>query len=272
MTDPNGLVDNDLTYRLKQRVGGYGRLLRWYRRLRPRWLWRRTSPLGAATIRFVDEYGLEVRGGAFKGMAYPPSAVGVAGFLPAKLLGCYETEVMEALETVTDVEVFVDIGSGDGYYPVGMGLRFPNAELVAFEADDRDRRLSRELARLNEVTVTVRGVAGPAELNQALPDSGRLLILCDIEGAEREVLDPTAVPALREAHMIVELHPEVVPEIEEILRRRFSETHHIDLVHGRDRSIERPELASWAPALANCAVSDGRATHGLWMVLVPERR
>jgi hypothetical protein len=270
MNDPNGLISPDYRSRLRQRIGGYSRALRWYRRLRPDWLWRLTSPLGAATAKYVKENDLVVRRGPFEGMLFPPAAVGASGFLPAKLLGCYEEEVLGALGSFSAVDTFVDLGSGDGYYPVGMRRRFPDAAVVGFESDAGDRELAARLAAVNGVSVDVRGTADADSLNGVLPGSGTALLLCDIEGAEREVLDPGVVPRLRDTHLVVELHPHLVADVEAVLTERFRASHAIEIVHGRDRSADLPELRSWPPQEANYAITDGRRRHGIWMVAVPQ--
>lgn len=36
----------------------------------------------------------------------------------------------------------------------------------------------------------------------------RVFVLCDIEGGEAAVLDPTVAPALRDFDLLVETHPE----------------------------------------------------------------
>jgi hypothetical protein len=244
-------------------------LLRWYRRFRPRWFWKATSPLGAVTLRYVDQFGLSVRRGPFAGLTFPPKAVGASGFLPAKLLGCYEAEVVETILSLDAPDTFVDIGSGDGYYPVAIARLNPRAKVIGFETDGRERRLAGELTSLNGVSVDLYATATASALNTQLPHDGGLLILCDIEGAEDQVLEPQVVPRLREASMIVELHPRVVPDIEAKLRARFEATHKIRMVHEKDRSIDLPELSGWSPADANYAVTDGRPEHGLWMVLEP---
>src|SRR5262249_27350513 len=105
--------------------------------------------------------------------------------------------------------------------------------------------------------------------NGALPAAGTAVLLCDIEGAEREVLDPEAVPRLREAHLVVELHPHLVADVEEVLTERFQSSHAIEIVHGADRSADLPELRSWPPEEANYAIPDGRRRHGIWMVAAP---
>lgn len=266
---PTGLVPRrGVRPWLRRRLGGYSPLLRWYKRLRPQWAWERLNPSGKATARFVSEHGLTVRYGPFAGMVYPADAVGRVAVLPSKLLGTYEPELGPHVQAVgANADVFVDLGSGDGYYCVGFGRLFPQATVIGYEMDDGERALAARLALLNGVSVEFRGIADEATLN-SLP-AGRLLLMADIEGAEYELLDPDRFPRLREASIIVEVHPIPHPDIVDVLHARFAATHSITDVAGRPKSIALPELDGWDRGLASMAVSEGRTGYGQWLILTP---
>ena len=253
---------------LVRAFGGYAAPVRWYRRLRPRWLWERGHPNGKATRRYVAEHGLIVRSGPFAGLIYPPAAIGRASFLPTKLLGAYEAELTPVLADATGFDLFVDIGSGEGYYCVGFKRRYPATHVIGYETDRFERALSVKLAKVNGVGIETRGTADHHALN-TLP-GGRLLLMTDVEGYERELADPAAVPRLRDATMIIEAHPEVHPDIIDLLTMRFRTSHDIELVRGRPKQAgDFPQLAHWDPALAPYAISEGRASDPLWLVLRP---
>ena len=55
-------------------------------------------------------------------------------------------------------------------------------------------------------------------------------MLCDIEGAERELLDPEAAAALRGMDLIVESHDCVAAGTTRLLTARFQSTHAITVV------------------------------------------
>jgi hypothetical protein len=247
---------------------GYSGALRWYRRLRPRWLWERINPLGRATRRYVREHGLAVRRGPFAGLVYPAAAIGNVSFLPAKLLGCYERELSPVLARAPDFDVFVDIGSGDGYYSVGVKRLSPRTQVIGYETDRAERRLAAQLAARNAVTIDLRGSADHDALN-GLP-AGRMMLLADVEGYEYELVDPVVVPRLLDAAMIIELHLPAHPDIVEVLSARFGGSHHIELVTGGTKDIRRyPELAGWETSQASYAISEGRIDTGSWLVLQP---
>jgi len=198
-------------------------------------------------------------------MRYPRSAIGRISFLPTKLLGCYEPDLAPVFADAAGFDVFVDVGSADGYYCVGFKRRFPHTHVIGFETDRFQRRLSHKLARLNGVTVDARGTADQRALD-ALPP-GRLLLMTDIEGYEYELLNPATLPMLHAATMIIEAHRKVHPDVVEVLSSRFEHSHTIQLVHARPRKTsDYQELAGWKDDMARLALFDAQS---LWLVLRP---
>ena len=73
----------------------------------------------------VKKYGLQVRGGPFKGMNYiqiPPYRA-----LPGKLLGFYEQELIPAVEETLkrSYDMIINVGSAEGYYSSRLCPRLP---------------------------------------------------------------------------------------------------------------------------------------------------
>jgi hypothetical protein len=209
-----------------------------------------------------------VRSGPFAGLVYPASAIGNVSFLPAKLLGAYESDLAPILAGADGFDVFADVGSGEGYYCVGFKRRFPDTRVIGYETDRFERHASLALAKTNGVVIETRGTADHGALN-ALP-AGRLLLMTDVEGYEYELADPAAVPRLREASMIIEAHPAVHPNVVDVLVARFSATHDVELIAGHAKDAgEQAELAGWEASLAARAISEGRDADPLWLVLRP---
>lgn len=258
-----------IAYRIRAALGGYSPLVRFYHSHRPTWLWVRLHALGRVTRRFVAEHGTRVQGGGFAGLEYGDTALGHVSFLPAKLMGSYEPKVVSTLiELGADADLFVDIGSGEGYFCVGMARAHPHLRVIGFELTNSEREFSRRLAAANGVEIEVQ--AGADTTSFAAFPPGRGLVLVDVEGYEAQLLDPAKAPRLLDLTLVVELHEPDAPGIEDLLRSRFERSHEIDVIEAdRDDPSAHREVAGWPAQDALLAVTDGRGYLGRWMVLVP---
>lgn len=167
----------------------------------------------------------QVSGGPFVGMTYDLRAS--EGGFPARLLGAYEASLHPVIEGVIAARParILDIGCAEGYYAVGLARRLPGTQVIARDADPRARALCAELARRNGVAarVEVGGLLTQADLH-ALTGPGTF-VLCDIEGAEDDLLDPVRAPALRRTDILVEVHEGMVPGLTDRLTARFAPSH-----------------------------------------------
>jgi hypothetical protein len=266
----DGLIpESSLLGRIAGALGGYSPILRWYRALRPRWLWLRLDPIGRATHRYLKSNELTVKRGYAAGIAYPPKAVARIGFLSTKLIGAYEHELDAVLtRELPGHEMFVDIGSGEGYYCLATAKHFPEIRAIGYETDAAERRAAEEMARINSLECEFRGTADPAEI-AALP-AGRLFLMTDIEGYEYEFCDPLKIPRLTEATILIEVHPATRAGLRQILIDRFATTHSHELIEGRPKHLhDYPELEDWPIKLANLAVTEGRPALPEWLLLKP---
>ena len=170
-----------------------------------------------------------VQHGLFKGMRYLYKSTGSV-VLP-KLVGTYEDEITDALLDIQSntYDLFVDVGAAEGYYVVGIHKYIFKGHVpcVAFESTLRGQNLINKLAKINKVTeINIKGHCDKNELKQVI--SGRkTFILMDIEGGEKDLLDPQEIPALINNDILVELHPEAVSSIKELIVQRFHKTHSI---------------------------------------------
>lgn len=168
-------------------------------------------------------------------MRYIPNACG-SMVLP-KILGSYENALVPWIEDVlnADYETIIDVGCAEGYYAVGLARNPRVQQVIGYDLNPEARRLTKQLAELNGMAgrVTVKEKCDWQELSTVI--RGKTFILCDIEGAERELLDPSQCPELRQCDLIVELHDCFVPGITEELKRRFQSTHRIEIFQEQPR-------------------------------------
>lgn len=187
--------------------------------------------------RLRREYGAElwkatggrVAAGPFAGMHYVENASGST--LGPKLLGCYESELHDAIAQILTAahDVVVNVGAGEGYYAVGLITRLLQARGVAFETDETGQRLMRDLAELNGVgeRLDIRGCCQIADLAACLCGAASPLIVMDVEGAEDHLLNPVLCPDLRRAAILVEVHEYLCPGVTSHLLSWYEPTHTI---------------------------------------------
>lgn len=203
-------------------------------------------PIGYLTQLVRRHTRQRVRLGPFAGMRYIDRAVGSA-YVP-KLLGTYERELTSVIEEACarGPGLIVDAGAAEGYYAVGLALRNPQAQVIAFERQPAGRAALWDLARLNGVEgqIHVRHCCDRASLElslrfrrAALPrrKNSISLLICDVEGEEQVLLDPKHVPSLKTTHMLVETHEFVRPGVTAELRSRFAASHGVKVIWQTER-------------------------------------
>lgn len=219
---------------------------------------------------------LRVRSGPFKEMRYVENSVGSA-YIP-KLLGIYERELASQVEEICAQApgLIVDIGAAEGYYAIGLATRNPGAQVIAFEMEEAGRLLLSEMARLNQVAnrVEIRGRCEPQDLQHVLAGKSDPVIICDVEGYEEALLDPSVIPDLQRATILVEMHDMVIPGITEKLQARFAFTHQVSRIDQEARSrAEFPWTTLGTLLLPNSyidwAVSEWRPQQMSWLWMKP---
>ncbi len=217
-----------------------------------------------------------VQGGPFCGMKYLRGSRGHA-HLP-NLLGTYERELHPYVEKACALELtlIVVIGAAEGYYAVGMALRNPNTRVIAFEMDSERRQSLDKMATLNGVQprIDIRGKCEVADLANSLSDARHALVICDVEGYEAALLDPTIVPQLLHAFLLVELHEFVERGIAEKIAARFQRSHGITRIWQEERtSADFPFRTFYTRLLPNkylrWTVNEARPERMSWFWMGP---
>jgi hypothetical protein len=165
-------------------------------------------------------------------------------------------------------ETIVNIGCGDGFYAVGFARRMPQVEIKAYDLNADRQEFCRAMAQKNDVgdRIFVGGQCGAAELNAL--QGHRVLVVCDIEGGERELLDPERIAALREFDILVELHKVLDAALPEEVLTRFSESDDIERIahQGRDPYVFK-ELSKASQLDQSLAIWEGRQGGTPWAFL-----
>ena len=218
----------------------------------------------------LKQQGTVVMQGPLAGMDFLPQSA--EGCHIAKLLGCYEQPLQPFIEKaiVNAYTVILNIGCAEGYYAVGMAKRMPSTQIMAFDLNPKAQEVCAALALKNGVSDRVKVGALFKVENFEIYRNQKVLVLCDIEGAEKDLLKPEAAPALKGMDIIVESHECLQPGITQALIDRFKDTHNITLVQddGQRQLVSPPQ---WFVNLAHLdqllATWEWRSGATPWLVM-----
>ena len=218
----------------------------------------------------LQKQGTVVMRGPLQGLDFLPQSA--EGCHIAKLLGCYEQPLQPHIETAIQANypTLLNIGCAEGYYAVGMARRMPETKVMAFDLNPKAQEVCAALAQKNAVSdrICIGALFNPEDF-AAYADQ-KVLVLCDIEGAEKDLLNPEHAPALRGMDLIVESHECLIPGITQQLIKRFTTTHDITVVEDNgQRQIEN--APTWFNNLAHLdqllATWEWRSGPTPWLVM-----
>jgi Met-10+ like-protein len=179
----------------------------------------------------------KVISGPFAGMKYIENSVGSA-YMP-KILGTYELELHSIIQDLCSKSftLIIDVGAAEGYYAVGMAMRNLSTRVIAFETEPEGQALLKKMAQLNNVAdrITIAGTCDVSSLQNSFNPQDKCLLIMDVEGAEKELLNPEKIPRIHNCEILLELHECVCPGVTEIIKSRFKNTHHIERIWERKR-------------------------------------
>lgn len=180
-----------------------------------------------ATNEMINEYGLRVLHGPFRGMRYPKSSLASRDGIPI-LFATYELELHPVIEEVASkrYDRIIDVGCAEGYYAVGLAIR-TGTSVFAFDCEPRERFHLRQMARLNKVTDLIHaGSWCSGRILDRLTRGRRCLVISDCEGYELKLFQGTVLSALKDCDCIIELH-ETVPgtDVRSTMLKRFRSSH-----------------------------------------------
>jgi hypothetical protein len=196
----------------------------------------------------VARSGQKVLTGPFQGMDYPVRAA--EGSRTTRLLGNYEASLIPVIEGIIarGYDLIVDVGCAEGYYAVGFARRMPKARVLARDISEQAQALCREMVRVNGVGDRVEVGGEFAHGDFALCQGQPSLVLCDIEGAEDELLDPARAPGLLAADILVEAHEGFRPGVVKRIAERFQATHNVTQLN---RQVNDSALPDWCEGLSD---------------------
>ena len=176
----------------------------------------------------IQKNGTTVQAGPFAGMNFV--AQSAEGCHIPKLLGCYEEELHPFLYTLAEqqYDLILNIGCAEGYYAVGMKKLSPHTQILAFDINPIAQKACADLAAKNSLEIEIGSEFKPEDFSRFV--GKKVLIWCDIEGAERELLNPEVTPALKEMDLVVEFHPTPTGHTTLDMLPKFQTSHSIEIL------------------------------------------
>ncbi|MDA8665859.1 hypothetical protein N9L52_07695 [Litoricolaceae bacterium] len=169
---------------------------------------------------FRSNVGLEIKtktkgkvySGEYQGMELSEKKSWDQYDLASLLLGSYELHIQKVLVKLCGGnKVFIDIGAGDGFHAIGLARSGAVTKSICFETSRNGQKIIAENAVRNNVApmVEIHGIAtenNVIEVVQALSKNDTAVMLIDIEGGEYELVNNKLLCAMRNHHLVIELH------------------------------------------------------------------
>lgn len=183
-----------------------------------------------------DRSNIIVLSGPFMGLKYIDAVVW--GSITPKWLGSYEYELTQIVEEIVanDYDTIIDVGCAEGYYAVGLAYRSPRTQIYAFDIDFISRRQLLNLAHINGLQnkITLGKYCSFDDIRNK--SRGKTLLISDIEGYERELLNPDICESLKRIDVLVELHESDDNfSVKNLIYNRFKQTHNIQEINSTNR-------------------------------------
>ncbi|MEI6236433.1 MAG: hypothetical protein WCT04_25535 [Planctomycetota bacterium] len=220
--------------------------------------------------KLIDLLGTKVQSGPFAGMQLTPMTF--SEHLGPFLLGCYEAELHPWLNIVKQIQFsqIIDVGAKFGYYAVGLALNRPEVETIGFDTDEWARKAMMEMAEANCVaTLRIEGFCSPNWFKHNLKTNS--FIISDCEGYEGELLCSIPIPALKTAHLIIEIHEMFQPGVKSRIYEHYKQSHEIEIVQSSVRNPPNIEvLKRMLPKEIEQAILEIRCEQE-WLFLSPKK-
>jgi hypothetical protein len=196
-----------------------------------------------------------------------------------ELLGTYELELSGLVRELAarPFHTIVNVGARYGFYAIGFARLMPRARVLAYEGDAEAHCILSAAIAANGVSDRVRaeGFADLPELRAALGEGSGVLLVCDIDGGEVELLDPAQAPALARATILVECHGPAETPTEPVMVLRFLPTHDVQRIAPAVRVLAHlpPGVAepwrSRMPRTMEALLQEHRTMPQSWLLLTP---
>jgi len=224
-----------------------------------------------------DRYNGVVQRGPYSGMKLGDRSNISQGPLGLKILGLYESLVVEKIHSIKDFDDFINFGAADGYMALGPLFNASCKRAICFEMTKEGRDAVKRNAEINNIldALVIKGKVDQhiiSLLSELKINPSGSVVLCDIEGAEFEVLTKEVFTFLRGATIIVELHDKLINNghglREKLLKNIPSDAHTQIISQKRASSFDGiSDLEELNDSDRALVMSEGRKFFGEWLVV-----
>lgn len=232
----------------------------------------------AISKRIYSEFGGTVRYGRFKGIELSSSLQSVTPDFSSMFFGTYEKELILSLENLPgSYSNFINLGAGDGYYPIGTIKSGIFTNCIAFEENKERRNQIMQLAVRANVQdfIQLRGFADVNCFEEFdLSFLSKTVIMSDVEGAEFEIFNEENLAILSKSIIFIEIHDFLVEDGSfkfEQLIKRAQINHKVTKLRISSRDpLLYSELHEFTDIDRWIAMSEGRGPIMFWLRLDPK--
>lgn len=217
-----------------------------------------------------------VLNGPFKGMRYPRLESNGSSLYP-KLLGSYELEIQSVINNLISLnfdKVF-DIGSAEGYYAVGFGLKSKSSKIYAFDVNKNAVNNCKKMAEINGVYDRIIFGEFCSKATLLCHDLSNSLIISDCEGYEGELfLDKKVLDHLKSTTLLIETHNHFDINISNSIKLFFNDTHVIYSYNSVDDifkllNYDFNEINNLDTHTKFAILEEGRGYSQEWLLITP---
>ena len=182
----------------------------------------------------------KIKNGLFKDLILS-TEIKKDGSIYAMLLGSFESEIHQFIaEVVTrKYDEVINIGCALGYYALGFAKLMPTASIKAYDSSEIALREAKNLAIKNNLDHRIEffGTYSSSNLERS-PKNIRTLYFVDCEGDEINIFTRKTLSKLLNSDLIIELHINKYPELEEYFRDIFQDSHDIQIANSYDDHLK----------------------------------
>ncbi len=189
---------------------------------------------------FKEKYGTKIYSGPFQGMEFLDE-VSEGCYLP-KLLGIYESEIHDYILSIIKKkpDIFINVGSAEGYYSVGLKRLLPDTEVFAFDLNPDAQNKCKILSEKNSVNVSIEGEFHTDFIKKF--EGKSIFFMCDIEGFESQLINENNIELFKDCDVCMELHKYNGIHNIEVVPKLFEKSHDIDIIYQDGKSFSVPEV------------------------------